>query len=466
MAETITTGEEAGARGDFSSRSLRLDTLVRLRWLAVAGQAVAVLFVRFVLDFPLPLLICAVLIGTSALLNVVLRARYPATLRLPEWPAFALLAYDVLQLGALLYVTGGLGNPFAILLLVPVIVSAATLPPRPTVLLGLMVVATASVLAVNYWPLPWYPNASFTLPLVYVAGVWVALVSACAFTGIYAFRVASEARQLARALNAAEMVLAREQHLYALDGLAAAAAHELGTPLATIALVAKEMERDFPPGSPHADDVALLRSQSQRCRDILSRLTSLSGQPDTHLARLPLSHLVEEVVEAYRAFAAEIVVTPPAGRGPEPIGRRNPAIVQGLVNLVENAVDFAVSRVTVGATWTDDDVSIEIADDGPGFSREIVARIGEPYVTTRGEPAGREPHHEAGGLGLGLFIAKTLLERSGARLHLANREPPASGAVVRIVWPRAHMDMDVEAALPQPETMTDGAPWRGPGETL
>lgn len=441
MAETVTrTGVSSAAAGDFSSRSLRLDTLVRLRWLAVAGQTAAVLFVRFALGFPLPLVLCLVPIGLSALLNLALRARYPVTLRLPEWPAFALLAYDVVQLGALLFLTGGLDNPFAILLLVPAIVSAATLLPRPTTLLGLIVVAAASVLAVSHWPLPWSPSDGLQLPLVYVAGVWVALVSACIFTGVYAFRVAEEARQLARALNATEMVLAREQHLYALDGLAAAAAHELGTPLATIALVAKELEREIPPGSPHADDIALLRSQSQRCRDILARLTSLSGQPDTHLARLPLSHLIEEVVEAYRAFAAEIVVTPPKGRGPEPVGRRNPAIVQGLVNLVENAVDFAEREVTVGTEWSDDEVVITIADDGPGFSREIVARIGEPYVTTRNRPASEEPHHEAGGLGLGLFIAKTLLERSGARLRFENRGPETPGARVEIIWPRNRME--------------------------
>ena len=435
-----TSSETRSVAGDFSSRSLRLDTLVRLRWLAVAGQAVAVVFVRFALDFPLPLFVCLALVGLSALLNVAL-ARYPATVRLREWPAFALLAYDVIQLGGLLYVTGGLENPFAILLLAPVIVSATTLPPRPTILLGVLVVASASVLALSHWPLPWYPGAVFELPLVYVGGVWVALVSACAFTGVYAFRVASEARQLAKALNAAEMVLAREQHLYALDGLAAAAAHELGTPLATIALVAKEMERDFPPGSPHADDVALLRSQSQRCRDILARLTSLSGQQDKHLARLPLSHLVEEVVEAYRAFTARIVVSPPQGSGREPVGRRNPAIVQGLVNLVENAVDFAEEQVTVGTSWTDHQVAVEIGDDGPGFSRDIIDRAGEPYVTTRMTMPSEEPHHEAGGLGLGLFIAKTLLERSGATLQLANRDAPAKGAIVRVTWPRPLMDI-------------------------
>lgn len=451
---------------DFSSRSLRLDTLVRLRWLAVAGQAVAVIFVRVVLSFPVPMTACLAVVGLSAALNIALRARYPATLRLGQWPAALLLAYDVIQLSGLLYLTGGLENPFSILLLVPVIVSATTLPPRPTVLLGVMVVALASLLILNHWPLP-LPDGGPALPIIYVWGVWVALASACAFTGVYAFRVAEEARQLAKALNATEMVLAREQHLYALDGLAAAAAHELGTPLATIALVAKEMERDFPPGSPHADDVALLRSQSQRCRDILSRLTSMSSQGDTHLARLPLSHLIEEVVEAYRAFAAEIVVTPPRGKGPEPVGRRNPAIVQGLVNLVENAVDFADKQVTVGTSWTDEEVAIEIADDGPGFSREIIDRIGEPYVTTRRDPPNAgEPDHEAGGLGLGLFIAKTLLQRSGAALDLANRSPPEKGAVIRVVWPRSLMDTAIDTGNSDAETMGEGTPWRKATESL
>ena len=463
MTDTV-----ANAAGSYASRSLRLDTLVRLRWLAVGGQLLAVLFVRFILEFPLPTVLCLLLIALSAGLNLFLRARYPATVRLGQWPAFAFLSYDVFQLGGLLYLTGGLENPFAILLLAPVIVSAAALAPRPTTLLGLVVVATASVLALAHFRLPWYPAENMPLPLPYVGGVWVALVSACVFTGVYAFRVAEEARQLAKALNATEMVLAREQHLYALDGLAAAAAHELGTPLATIALVAKELEREIPPGSPYAEDVALLRSQSQRCREILSRLTSMSGQVDLHLARLPLSHLVEEVVEAYRAFAAKIVVTPPKGRGPEPVGRRNPAIVQGLVNFVENAVDFASEHVTVGTEWTDDIVAITIADDGPGFSAAIIDRIGEPYVTTRRDrPAGEgAPDHEAGGLGLGLFIAKTLLERSGAAIDLANRPAPEQGAVIRVAWPRALMDTAVEEAATATETIAEGTAWRRSAETL
>ena len=244
-------------QSDFAARSLRLETLIRLRWLAVAGQSVAVAAVYFGLGFPLPLVWCIGLIALSAALNIGLGVIFPASLRLGARPALLLLSYDALQLGALLFVTGGLGNPFAILLLVPVIVSATTLAPRPTMLLGALVVVVATVLAFAHLPLPWHPGETLSLPWIYTVGVWVALVSTCAFTGTYAFRVAEEARQLARALNATEMVLAREQHLSALDGLAAAAAHELGTPLATIALVARELEREMAPDDPRGEDITL-----------------------------------------------------------------------------------------------------------------------------------------------------------------------------------------------------------------
>ena len=434
------------------SRSLRLDTLVKLRWLAVVGQTATVLFVNLGLGFPLPLVFCFVLIALSAGLNVVLRLRYPANLRLGNTPAAALLGYDVLQLGGLLYITGGLDNPFAILLIVPVIVSATTLEERPTYALGFLVVAVATVLAVAHWPLPWIANQSLDIPLVYSAGVWVALASACVFTGSYVLRVANEARQLARALNATELVLAREQHLSALDGLAAAAAHQLGTPLATIALVAKELELAFARGGPHAEDIELLQSQVKRCRDILAKLTSLSSERDHHLDRQPLSHLIEEVVEPYRGFSAEIVIIPGSGGGAEPVGRRNPAVVHGLGNLVENAIDFAASRVEIASQWDEKRVAVVIGDDGPGFATAIIARIGEPYVTTRGRADGGADH-EAGGLGLGFFIAKTLLERSGAKVTLANREPPLRGAIVRVEWPRERMDISLGDPSLQPASV-------------
>jgi two-component system sensor histidine kinase RegB len=448
-----------------TAQSLRLDTLVRLRWLAISGQLAAVLAVNLGLGFPLPMAFCLGLIALSALLNIALRLRYPASQRLGSWSAFALLSYDVIQLGVLLYLTGGLDNPFCILLMVPLIVSATAQEWRPTLALGVLVVAVATVLALYHAPIPWRPGETLSIPLEYSAGTWVALVSAAAFTGAYTFRVAEEARQLAKALTATELVLAREQHLSALDGLAAAAAHELGTPLATIALVVKEMELDLPADDPFRDDVLLLKSQVQRCRDIMAKLTSLSHEGDHPFARQRLTHLLAEVVEPFHAFAAEIVLAEPDGKGSEPVGRPNPAIVHGLANFVENAVDFARERVTLGAAWDNDRVILTVADDGPGFAAGIIDRIGEPYVTTRARTGSDSADHEAGGLGLGVFIAKTLLERTGATVSLGNADPPKTGAIVRVAWPRAVFEA-MPPAGPLPETIGEGTAWREPAGGL
>jgi two-component system sensor histidine kinase RegB len=242
-------------------------------------------------------------------------------------------------------------------------------------------------------------------------------------------------------------VLAREQHLSQLDGLAAAAAHELGTPLATITLVVREMERALDPQSPYSDDVKLLREQAQRCREILSKITELpAGEP---FDRVPLPALIEEAVAPHRNFGVSIEVKLPADQPDVPAGARNPAIRYGLGNLIENAVDFAHKRVEILAQWTATDVRITISDDGPGFAPEILDRIGAPYVTHRrtgSRDAGVDEDDGGFGLGLGFFIAKTLLERSGATLSLKNQMPPLHGATVTIVWNRA--DFERVAAAP------------------
>ncbi|TPQ48731.1 two-component sensor histidine kinase [Prosthecomicrobium hirschii] len=423
------------------SRSLRLSTLVTLRWLALAGQAAAILIVRYGLEFHLPLAGCFALIGISAALNLLLRFRFDPTHRLDGPYVTGLLAYDVLQLSGLLFLTGGLANPFALLLLAPVMVAAATMPPRSTMLLGAMVAGMSTLLGVFHWPLPWGPSEPPVLPPLYLAGIWMALVSTVVFSGTYAFRVAEEARQLAEALSATELVLQREKHLTALDGLAAAAAHELGTPLGTIAVVTRELEREIPQGSPIADDIALLRSQSERCREILQKLRTLATGMDAYYKRMALSSLIEEVVSPLREFGVEIAVTRIARAGVEPVGRRDPAILYGLGNIVENAVDFAKSRVEITAEWDQRQVALTIADDGPGFAPEIIDRIGEPYVTTREKSAAeRDSDEVGGGLGLGFFIAKTLLKRSGARVACGNRKSPETGAVIRITWPRESLE--------------------------
>ena len=434
---------------------LRLQTIVRLRWLAVLGQSLTVAGAYWVLGIDLPIGGCLAVIALSAWLNVALRLRYKASKRLKSGFAFAMLAYDILQLAALLYLTGGLENPFAFLLIAPVTVSASTLPLGITAALGALTIAAATALTSFHHPLPWFHHTNLLLPFPYVMGVWAAVVSGILFIGFYSWRTAEEARRMAKALAAAEMVLAREQKLSALDGLAAAAAHGLGTPLATIAVVSKELMRGARPEDPHYDDLVLLRAQAERCRDILAEIGGGGEQRDLIVSRLSLSHLIEEVVAPHRPMAVPIEVrTGPApdgtASGPspqEPVTERNPGVHYGLGNLVENAIDFAASKVNVEARWSKDEVTIVIADDGTGFPPHVLEQLGEPFVTTRrAHNEGPDAADEHVGMGLGFFIAKTLLERSGARLELANRPPPEGGAVVTVVWPRGKFEQAPEKA--------------------
>ena len=417
-----------------TSRRLRLQTLIWLRWLAVGGQTLTVLIVASWLKFPLPLLPCILLIAALAAVNAYLTLRYPATYRLEPPAAFALLGLDLLQLSALLSLTGGLANPFAPLVCVPVIISFASQPLRYSIALILFAMIATTVMAFSPYPLPWYTDREMSVHVVLQLGVWSAIVSTMAFAAFYVHRVSNEARQLSDALAATELVLQREQHLSQLDGLAAAAAHELGTPLATISVVAKEMERELGQDERFGEDVQLLRSQSERCRDILWRLTTLSSGNEAHMRRLPLSSLMEEVIAPHREFGIQLELVEKGGRAGEPIGTRNPGILYGLGNLIENAVDYARSKVTVTVEHTTQEVIVTIEDDGEGYAPDILDRIGEPYVTSRPR------HATAGGLGLGLFIAKTLLERSGARLTFGNRTGDRPGARVAVDWPRARME--------------------------
>jgi two-component system sensor histidine kinase RegB len=426
-------------------RNVRLDTLVRLRWLALIGQTTAVLLVYYALGFSLPIYACLAVIAVSALLNVALRFRFHGTQRLEPDRAAWMLAFDIAELAVLLFLTGGLQNPFAFLFLGPVLLSATALPARLTLMLGGFAVACATVLVFVHYPLPWDVDDPLRLPPIYMAGVWLSILLAIGFIGVYAWQITEESRQLSDALAATELVLAREQHLSQLDGLAAAAAHELGTPLSTISVIAKELQNAIAPDAPHGDDVRLLREQAARCRDILGKLTELSASGGEPFDRMSLPALLEEVVAPHRNFGVVIEVVVPKDRGHTPAGGRNPAILYGLGNLLENAVDFADQKVRVDATWDNETVEVTITDDGPGFAPEIMDRVGEPYVTSRRarlEEDDEEPH----GLGLGFFIAKTLLERSGAALAFENRMPPEHGARVNLRWNRADFERPMSLA--------------------
>ena len=410
-------------------RNVRLDTLLRLRWLAIIGQTIAVLVVYYAIEFPLPIWACLSVIALSAWLNIALRVRFSLTQRLEPERAAWLLAFDIAELAVLLFLTGGLENPFAFLFLAPVLLSATALPPRITIILGVFAVICATVLVFAHYPLPWDADDPLELPWIYLLGVWLSILLAIGFIGVYAWQITEESRQIAEALAATELVLAREQHLSQLDGLAAAAAHELGTPLSTISVIVKELELALEPDSPHMDDVRLLREQSQRCRDILAKLSELStGEP---FDRVPLPALIEEVVAPHRNFGIAIDVAMQQDSAAD--GRAQPGHSLRPRQPPGERGRFRPDPRRGHADWSDEDVAVTISDDGPGFAPAVMDRIGEPYVRSskrRRMNAGGETT----GLGLGFFIAKTLLERSGASIDFENRTFPDRGAVIRVHW--------------------------------
>ena len=408
-------------------------TLVMMRWIAISGQLSSIAVITELLDIDLPIAPMLATVGASVLLNIVVMAQRSSQQRLTDQDATFYLAFDTLELTLLLYLTGGIVNPFTILLLAPLTVGAAILSFWNIGLLTLVNLACLAVIALWHLPMPWR-GETLVLPPLYLAGVWCGLAMASTMLASYVSRVAHESRRIADALTASQMALAREQRLSALGGLAAAAAHELGTPLGTIVVVAAELARDVPKDSPIAEDIALLRSQSLRCRDILAELARKpeadGGDP---FERLPITALIDAASTSHRGTPTNLrILAEPLDGSPEPVIRRRPEIIHGVGNLLQNALQFAEREVEVTAAWDVDTIRLTIADDGPGFPSHLLSRIGEPYISARADRAGH--------MGLGIFIAETLLGRTGARVEFGNRRQ--GGAQVLVHWERQSLDME------------------------
>ena len=408
---------------------VRARTLITIRWIAVAGQFATLATVMGLFEFELALAQALVGVAVSVVVNLRAARRLAAHPFLDDREAAFYLAYDMVQLTALLYLTGGLDNPFAVLMLAPLTVGASALGRVAVTLLAALAVSAFSGLALVAQPLPWPGVEPAGLPTLYRFGVWAALTLSAAFITAYLYQVADGARRLSTALNASQHALARAQRASAVGALAAAAAHELGSPLGTIAVVAKELGRDTPKDSPIAEDVALLQSQVARCRDILAEL---SRHPDDRGGAepiVPLAALIETTAAPYRRHGIELVIETVAEmEDGAPQVQSMPEMMHGLANILQNAMQFAHERVTVTADWSTPGLTLTVADDGPGYPATLVGRLGEPYVSGR-NPQAREA---AGNMGLGLFIAQTLLERSGASVRYMNGR--AGGAVVVIHW--------------------------------
>jgi len=417
-----------------NARLLRMDTLVKLRWFGVAGQFVTILATALILEFSFDLFSCLALVSVLGIVNLLAMVLAPRHLRLTELNATYFLIFDVLQLSAVLYLTGGIENPFAILILAPVTISAVSLRIHHIISVVSISVACVTLLCLVHKPLPWRTGESFSLPQYYQDGLWAAIIVSCLFISVYVSRVANESRALSQALSAAELVLERENHLSKLDGLAAAAAHELGTPLATISLVTHELNRAAV-SLEIKEDLGLLEQEARRCRDILGKLTSLPEDDDEPFTRTKLGLLLEQIVSPYRQGAVDIKIELKGSDG-EPQSDCSPAMVYGIGNFVDNAADFARSSVVIYATWDARTVEIVIADDGPGFPIELINQLGEPYLVRHSKRGGTIK--ERSGLGLGVFIAKTLLERSGATVFFANSKK--GGARVALTWSRSRFE--------------------------
>lgn len=424
---------------------VRLRTLILLRWMAITGQIIAIAVASQMLELQLNYGLLYLAIGASFIANTIAMFVYPENKRLSENEAMLTLMFDVSQLAFLLYLTGGLNNPFALLILAPVTISAATLRLRSTLLLGLSALALISAVGFYHVPLRTADGFILQMPYILTFGFWIAIVIGVLFLGGYAYRVTGETHSMSEALLATQMALAREQKLTDLGGVIAAAAHELGTPLATIKLVSQELAEELN-DELLREDARLIREQADRCRDIL-RDMGRAGKDDLHLKTAPLGAIIREAAEphAQRGKSLHFDVSPATGGDNEqPTIRRQPEIIHGIRNFVQNAVDFADANVWIDVHWTDEVIMVRIIDDGEGYPNHLLGRIGDPFVRKRRSPPDqRRPGYE--GMGLGLFIAKTLLERTGAELSFANgsdpflpkeERPVRSGAIVEAIWPR------------------------------
>ena len=424
------------------SNWIRLRTLAMVRWFAITGQVSALVVGQQYFGLQLALIPCAVVIGMSILTNVIAVVVFPGSRRLSEAETVLTLLFDTLQLSLLLAFTGGLNNPFALLILAPVTIAATVLPTRSTLMLAGCAIIMITLVSLAHISLRTLDGNILEMPAVFVFGFWVAIVTGILFISIYTRRVTVEMTSMAEALLATQMALAREQKLTDLGGVIAATAHELGTPLATIKLTSSELIEELSENEELRADARLIREQADRCRDILRSMGS-AGKDDIHLHAAPWSAVVREAAEPHLNRGKNVFFEYVGELGEEPnqpLALRKPEVIHGLRNLIQNAVDFARTEVCVQVGWSETSLTVEISDDGPGFSHQVMNRIGDPFVRQRERNSRQTARPEYDGMGLGLFIAKTLLERSKAILDFSNGGQGLGGAVVFVSCPRSKLE--------------------------
>ena len=412
-----------------TKENLNLDkgTLTILRYFAIIGQFIAVNIVFFYLELKFPIIESYTIIGIGLITNIFLQFKIRVN-QLKDTYASLFLLYDLFQLSALLYLTGGILNPFSILMIIPTIVSSTFLSMGTTIILGVITSFLLFLLSYTYFPLPGLDSNVFDVPNFYKQGILISILIGLIFLSYFGIRFSGETKKRSEALNKLQEVISKEYELESLGGQAAAAAHSLGTPLATITVVAKELKKEIGENKEFSKDIDLLISQTKRCSEILKQISKKQIEEDIFLSSVKFEDLLEEIIASFKETSSkniDLIVSDDLNKIDF---QRTPEIIYGLRNFIGNAVKFSRNKVKVNLKSNENVIEIKINDDGPGIPEDIIKKIGEPYIKSKSKEL--SPHS---GLGLGTFLGKTLLERQGAQLFF-KRNSDLGGALVIISW--------------------------------
>ena len=419
---------------DFSTlfrtkENLNLDksTLTILRYIAITGQFIAINIVYFYLSLPFPIELSYLIIFIGLLTNIYLQFGIKIN-QLKDLYAAIFLIYDLIQLSFLLYLTGGIFNPFSFLLIIPAIVSSTFLSMGTTIILGFVTSSLLLVISFYHLPLPGENMLLLHFPDFYKIGIIISILIGLMFLSYFGIRFAGETKKRSEALNKLQEVIAKEYELESLGGQAAAAAHSLGTPLATIAVVAKELKKEIGDNKDISKDIDLLISQTKRCSDILKKISKKQIEEDIFLSSIKLEDLLAEIIDSFKETSSKKIELASEDDNNKIDIERTPEIIYGLRNFIGNAVKFSKSKVKIILKSNLKNIEIKINDDGPGIPEDIIKKIGEPYIKSKSVDL-----NSNSGLGLGTFLGKTLLEKQGANL-MFKRNKDLGGALVIISW--------------------------------